>query len=164
MLLAGVGYGLFYVVDAIEEKSEVVRVHKAQELRDKNLEFGNQLRSNLKTLSEQEAIIQSTFISETNMVGFIQTLESSARLYGLEITIANVDQGDVQALSSGTGKTIPVTFTLQTKGSYAQTQLFIDELLRLEKRLVLSQLSIYKGEEGEYTARMIVEGIILSYE
>lgn len=157
-------YGLVYLLGAIESKSEVVRVQRAKESQSKNFEFGNQLRENLRNLSEQETRIQRTFIGAANVIDFIQTLEETASQNGLEITIDKVEEGEAQLLAGSIGKTIPVTFTIQTEGSYGQTRSFIDQVLDLEKRLGVSQLNLYRIEGGGYDAHMTVTGILLSYE
>ncbi len=164
MIVACAAYGLFYLVGAISAKSEVVRVQRAKEEQNKNFEFGNQLRENLKNLSEQETRIQSAFIGATSMIDFIQTLEAAASQSGLKISIDKVEEGEAALLAGSIGKTIPVTFTVQTEGSYGQTRSFIDQMLSLEKRLGLSQVNLYRVEGGGYTSRMTVTGIILSYE
>ncbi len=164
LIAASATYGFFYLLGAIEAKSAVVQVQRAKEEQNKNFEFGNHLRENLRILSEQETQIQSTFIGEENMIGFIQTLESTANQNGLKISIDRVEQGEAQLLTGSVGKTIPVTFAIQTEGSYGQTKSFIDQILALEKRLGLSQVSLYRTGDGGYTARMTVTGIILSYE
>lgn len=164
LIAACAAYGLSYLLTAIESKSAVVEVQRAKEEQSKNFEFGNHLRENLKILSEQEAQIQSTFIAGENMIGFIQTLESTANQNGLKISIDRVEQGEAQLLAGSIGKTIPVTFAVQTEGSYGQTRTFIDQILNLEKRLGLSQVNLYRAGDAGYTARMTVTGIILSYE
>ncbi len=164
LIAACAAYGLVYLLGMIEAKSAIVQVQRAKEEQNKNFEFGNHLRENLRILSEQEARIRSTFIGETNVIGFIQTLESTANQNGLKISIDKVEQGEAQLLAGSIGKTVPVTFAVQAEGSYGQIRSFIDQMLNLEKRLGLSQVSVYRTGDAGYTARMTVTGIILSYE
>lgn len=164
LVLSAAVYGLFYLRSVIEDKVAEVQVYRSKEARNKNLEFGNSLRQNMSTVLEQEALIKNAFISSTGMVGFIQALEDSARLYGLKITINSVEEGDAQPLGGVSGKTSPVTFNIQLEGSYVQTRQFLGQLAEFEKLLSISNVSVFKSSQDMYTTRVAVAGIMLSYE
>jgi Tfp pilus assembly protein PilO len=164
MLLALGVYGLFYVYGEIELKRSNVQVYRLKEMQNKNFEFGNSLRENMRTLTEQEARIKSAFIPSAGMVDFIRTLEDAAQQNGLKIIINSVEQGEPQVLGDGPDKTSPVTFNIQVEGTYAQTMLFMNQLARFERKLSLSSVSIYKVAQGLYATKAAMAGIILSYE
>lgn len=165
LLLLALGvYGLIYMHSIIKLETADVQVYRSKEEQNKNFEFGNSLRENMKTLVSQEARIKSAFIPSTGMVDFIRTLENSAQQYGLKITINSVDRGEPQVLGDGPVKTSPVTFNIQVEGSYSETMMFMNQLVRLEQKLSISNISIFKGAQGSYTTRAAVAGIIHSYE
>lgn len=163
LILAAVGYGIGWIFGAIGEKTEVVRAQKSKEIQNESLEYGNQLRTNMEELVRLESAIQNVFIKESELVTFIQTLETMGNRHELEVSIEKVDQSDPQPLSDGRGKTVPITFTIQAVGSYADTSAFVSEMLGSEKTLTLKQVSVFADEDG-YRTRMIVSGTLLSYE
>jgi len=163
LVFAAATYGFFYMTKAITSKSDSVRVERMKESQNKNFEFGNQLRENLSTLSGQETFIESAFIGADGMIDFIQRLESVAATHDLDITIDKVEEGVFESLPGSGRQIVPVTFTVQTSGSYYQTRLFIDEVLNLEQRLGLTQVHLYESDD-EYTARILLTGIMLSNE
>jgi hypothetical protein len=148
----------------IDQKRIEVQDHRSKEVRNENFEFGNSLRENMRVLLDQEMRIKNSFIESSDVVGFIQDLEDSAQSYGLKITINSVDEGDSQPLGSGLGKTLPVTLNIQVEGLYVPTRQFVDGLNRFEKRLLISNLSMFRTGPDAYTTRIAIKGIILSYE
>lgn len=163
ILLSAAGYGFFYLHSAIKVKMADVQAYRVKEMQNRNLDFGNSLRENMRTLVSQESRIKGAFIPSTGMVEFIRTLENLAEQNGLEIVISSVEQGEPQALVEGSGKTSPVTFNIQVEGPYAQTVLFMDQVTRLEQKLSITNVSIYKVGQ-DYAAKAAIAGIILSYE
>lgn len=157
----------FFVLRTMEQEIDLVKGWSAKDNQNRNFEFGNQLRDNLSELLVQEAIIKNSFISSTNVLGFIQGIEDAARQRGLQITIDKVENKKDISLDAAGMTLNDSEFTLQVKGSYDQVLLFIDDLVKNDKKLSLNQVNMYRNNnEGivQYTTQIKLTGIMLSYE
>jgi len=165
LLLVGAGALILHVREGIASKIEVVRVYYAKEAENKNLGLGTTLKNEMNTLAQQEGIIKKTFLEKDIIVDFITYLETSAEFHDLVLAVEKVGYGTPEVLEEKYTIT-PITFNLELKGSFAQIESFVSNLMQLEKKLVIREMKLYKSEEGKsgYTARVTVEGVTISYE
>ncbi len=167
LLLASVIGLTFFTVKTMREKVESIKVQSLKDNKNKNLEFGNDLRNSMSTLLAQETVIKSSFIPADNVLEFIQSLEDNARTLGLQITIDNVDKKKDVPLSALGISLADSEFSIQIKGPYNQVLLFLNNLIKNDKKLSLNQVNMYRNENDgvvEFTAQIKVTGIMLSYE
>lgn len=161
VLCAGSVWGFYAMRSVLAEKLIVVQEYRQKEARNESYEFGSQLRTNLANLSEQESALRGSFVRKDNTVGFIESIESSARQIGLELSIESVGEGEAQPFSWQTEKTLPLTLTVQAEGTYAQVSAFVEGLANQREALAVSSISLYRAD-GAYTARIVIEGIMIS--
>jgi hypothetical protein len=154
----------YYVENSTKQKIEIIRSQTHKSLKFEGSHSTNQLKESIRTLSEQEKIIENSTISSVKVLDFIRMIELSAENKGLKIIIEKVEPGEEQPLDNQ-NKTISETFfTIQAKGQYDSVFLFVEELLQNEKKLTLNQINLYRSEDAgqiEYTVRMKLRGIIL---
>jgi Tfp pilus assembly protein PilO len=167
ILLLSVAGLIFFVSRTMSEKIESI---KAQSLKDglyENFEFGNELRDRMPSLLSEEEIIKKSFISSVNVLDFIRTLEDTAFARGLKITIDKVENEKEMPLTNSSMTLVDSKYTIQVSGSYDQILVFIEDLLKNEKNILINQLNIYRNETAglvEYRAQIKLTGVILSYE
>ena len=151
----------------IADKTGVLHTYRAREAQSENLEFGNQIRQKIETVTRQEQSIERAFISSTQVLSFIQGVESLAQNHALEITIEKVEQGTSESLEQQKKSITPVTFMIQVIGPYENISFFLKETLFSEKKLGIGQLHLFRSDSesgNEYTARIQLQGLILSHE
>lgn len=167
LLLSAVIGLTFFTVKTMRQKVESIKVQSLKDNKNKNLEFGSDLRNSVSILLDEETVIKNSFISADNVLEFIQSLEDNARTLGLQITIDNVDKKKDVPLSTEGISLADSEFTIQIKGPYNQILLFLDNLISNDKKLSLNQVNMYRNNSDgvvEYTAQIKVTGIMLSYE
>lgn len=164
-ILLCLAIGLFYYVEnSTKEKIEIIRNQTNKILNFKGSHSANQLKESMRTVSEQEKIIENSMISSSKVLDFIRVIELSAENKGLKIIIEKVEPGEEYAIDTQNKIISETFFTIQAKGQYDSVILFIEELLRNEKKLTLNQINMYRSEDAgkiEYTVRMKLRGIIL---
>lgn len=167
ILLLGVSVAsAWYLEKGILFKIETIKAHHLKEKENKNLEFGNQIRINAEMLDQQEQAIKKVFFASNEIVGFITELESVGKNLGLGSTIEKVEYGTSESLENKYSIK-SVSFDVQLVGSYVQIKSFMNFVTQSEKILNIKEFNIYKNEEKDiqtYTAKIIMNGIILSYE
>jgi Tfp pilus assembly protein PilO len=166
LLLGAAVTSVWYLEKEILSKIETIKEYYLKEKKNKNIEFGNQLRINGELLDGQEEAIKKVFFTSNEIVGFITELESSGKNIGLDATIEKVEYGTSESFENKYSIQ-PVSFSVQLVGSYSQIKSFIDFVTRSEKTLVIKEFSIYQNGETSaqnYTAKIIINGTILSYE
>ncbi len=159
LLFIATGALAWYVREGIAHKVEVVRAHHVKEKQNKNLEFGNQLRSDSEKLNDQEEVIKGAFLDVSAVVPFISGLEITGQNLGLEVVVEKVEYGTEEIISQNTLQ--PITFFVQLVGSYIQIESFLTSLSYSKNILKTNELKLYKTEGGIYTARIIIQGTIL---
>ena len=155
LVLCAIGVSVF-VAKQIQEKAEAVKVHYAEDFKNKNTDFGVGLKKEWAKLIDQEKIITNAFLTQNEIVPFITNLESSADALGLKITVDKVDRGAEEALGQ-TYKTQSIAFNVSIDGSFSQIKYFIDQIILSKKSVTISEFKIYKmGNSDMYNARIII--------
>ncbi len=167
LLLASVVGLMFYISDSMLKKIELIKVQSFKDLTAGSFEFGSDIRLAMEKIQSSKVVIENSFISSNQVLDFIRSLEESGQGNGLEITIEKVERGANEKLTVGNQSTSLATFTIQVKGPYDSVMTYTDALLKNQKKLSMTHISFYRNETEagiEYTARMRLNGIILSYE
>ncbi len=161
LVLGAIGVSVF-VAKQIQDKAEAVKVHYAEDFKNKNTDFGVGLKKEWAKLIDQEKIITSAFLNENEIVPFITQLESSADMLGLKITVDKVDRGAEEAIGESY-KTKSIAFNVSIDGSFEQIKYFIDQIILSKKVVTISEFKIYKiGNSDLYNARIIITGTTLA--
>lgn len=163
ILLVVAGGSVWYMRAEILNKTELIKSHKLEEKQNRNFEFGNQLKKNGEILNTQEQLIKKVFLKSSEIVNFITYLESVGKDLGVEVTVEKIDYGTTESVENS--YTIqPANFNVTLIGSYSQIKTFLGTVTNSDKILVTKEIKLYKSGEAlsEYTARVIIEGIILT--
>lgn len=166
LLLTTVGL-MLYISDSMKKGIEQIRVQTLRDLTAGSFEFGKDLRLAAEKVENAKYVIENSFISSNEVLDFIRSLEGAAAQNGLDITIEKVERSPEEKVSTGNQSVSVATFTIQLKGSYDSIVLYTGSLLKNDKKMSLTQISLYRNESEkgvEYTARMKLNGIILSHE
>ncbi len=163
--LAVVSYCFWYVRNSIDKKINVVSEYRLKEIKNQSLETSSKVQEKINILNEQEDVIKRSFLNPDNVVNFVQSLESNALGMGLDLSVEKIDYG-VPEIIEQKYNIKPIIFNLQIKGSFTNIESFLDYLKNSEDNLSIREYKIYKnsGDDQEYSSRIIISGIILSYE
>lgn len=139
LALGAYGAGFYYIKTQVEETSAL-----AQELEQKQAERKN-LQQTLRVVEETESErtqLDEYFVRSSNVVAFIERLESLGGDAGVESTIS-----DLREEQNGT-----LAFSLQAQGSFAGVLHYTDLIEHLPLNLTLDQVQVERAGDSEWEA------------
>lgn len=152
MLMSGVcvvaliGYGAWYT--SIAAKSAAVTALQDQiDAKTETVSRITTTRATLSEIADDEAVVQSHFVSETGVVAFIDSLETRGRLLGATVSVLSVAAGKTASKPT-------LAFALSVKGTFDAVMRTVGAIEYAPYAISISSLSIGQEDENSWDATL----------
>lgn len=144
--VAILGYGAWY--GAIADKSTIA-ANVERDIETKT-ETGGRIASARATLAEianDEALVQSYFVSETGVVAFINDLEARGKAQGAAVSVLSVSSGNVGGRSA-------LTLTVAITGAFSAVMRTMGSIEYAPRDISISALTLTQDTKASWSANV----------
>lgn len=159
-------YSFMYVRNQINTKIEIVKEYRAQEEKNKNIDFLTKLKKELEEVTSHENILRNVYLEPNKLVDFISFLELEGQNMNLKVSVDKVERGEKEIVGEGM-EVEKVKLSIAAEGSYSAIQSFLNSLNSLDKQISFSEFKLYKisSETGSvYSLKVIINALTVAYE
>ena len=145
-MIALVGYGIWYTVIAAKSAT-VVAVQSEIDAKTETVNRIAATRATLAGVVNDEAIVQKYFVSEADVVAFIDSLERREKTLGAVVSVLSVS-------TSGTAAQPSLTLSLMIKGTFDAVMSTVGSIEHAPYDLSISAVFIVQDSEQSWHANL----------
>lgn len=159
-------YSFVFVRGQINTKIQTVREYRAQELKNRNIDFSTKIKKELDEIALQEGILRNVYLDNNKLVDFISFLELEGQNNYLKVSVDKVERGGQEAVA-GDMKVEKIKLLLVVEGSYSSIESFLTSLNNLNKQISFSDFKLYKvnsEKDSMFGLRITINALTVIYE